>query len=137
MWKDSKFVHLLTTMSTTTECSEVSRSVKEKGKWVQKKVQRPAVVKLYNKYMGGVDLADQRVRSYQRSTQCWVWYMKLFFYLVEVAIMDAYILEQKKTLNHHPPVTSKSRLMFAFRLELVEKLIGGRVYRKRQPQTGA
>lgn len=139
-WKDSKFVHLLTTMPTTTECSEVSRSVKEKDKWVQKKVQRPAVVELYNKYMGGVDLADQRVRSYQRSTKCWVWYMKLFFYLVEVAIMNAYILERKSP-HHNPPVTSKSCLMFAFRLELVEKLIGGRVYRKRQqqnqPQTGA
>ena len=39
---------------------------------MQKEEQRPSVIELYNQYMGGVDLADQRVRSYQRSTKMWV-----------------------------------------------------------------
>ena len=68
-------------MPTTTACSAITRSVKERGKWMQKEEQRPSVIELYNQYMGGVDLADQRVRSYQRSTKMWVWYMKLFFLL--------------------------------------------------------
>lgn len=92
-WKDNKHVHVLTSMPTTTACSAITRSVKEKGKWTQKKVQRPSVIELSNQYMGGVDLADQRVRSYQRSTKTWLRYMKLFIYLLEVAIMDAFLLE--------------------------------------------
>ena len=128
-WKD-KHVHVLTTMPTTTACSAITRSVKERGKWTQKEVQTPSVTELYNQYMGGVDLSDQRVRSYQRSTKTWVWYMQLFFYLLEVAIMDAFLLERKSP-HHNPPVTTKSRRMLVFRRELVDKLIGGRVYRKR------
>ena len=130
-WNDSKFVHLLTTMPATSECSDTTRSVKEKGKWMQKAMQRPVIIELYNKFMGGVDLADQRVRSYQRNTKTYVWYMKLFFYLLEVAIMNAYILERKNP-HHNPPATQKARQMLPFRQELVNNLIGGRVYRKRQ-----
>jgi len=55
----SQFVHLLTTMMATIECSRVTQAVKEKGKWVHKEVQRPAITELYNKFMGGVDLAEQ------------------------------------------------------------------------------
>ena len=130
-WKDNKFVHLLTTMPATGGCSTVTRTVKQKGKWVQKEVQRPAIAELYNKFMGGVDLADQRVRSYQRNTKSYVWYMKLFFYFVEVAIMNAYLLERKSP-HHNPPAAQKARLMLPFRRELITKVIGGLVYRRQQ-----
>lgn len=123
-WKDSKFVHLLATMPAISECSDTTRSVKEKGKWVQKAMQRPVIIELYNKFMGGVYLADQRVRSYQRNTKTYVWYMKLFFYLLEVAIMNAYILERKNP-HHNPPATQKARQMLLFRQKLVNNLIGG------------
>ena len=124
-------MHLLTTMPATSGCSTVTRAVKQKEKWVQKEVQRPPIVELYNKFMGGVDLADQRVRSYQRNTKSCVCYMKLFFYFVEVAIMNAYIL-QRKSPRRNPPATQKARLMLPFRRELITKLIGGRVYRRQQ-----
>ena len=76
-WKDNKFVHLLTTMPATSECSTVTRAVKDKGKWVQKEVQRPAIVELYNKFMGGVDLADQRVRSVDTQYACSVCHIRM------------------------------------------------------------
>ena len=98
-----KHVHVLTTMPTTAACSAITRSVKERGKWTQKEVQRPSVIELYNQYMGNVDLAYQRV-----------WYRKLFFYLLEIAIMDAFLLEQKSPHNN-PPVTTKSPRMLVFR----------------------
>lgn len=133
-WKDSKFVHFLTTMPATSKCSSTTRSVKEKGRWVQKEVQRPVTVELYHKFMGQVDLADQRVRSYQHNTKTYVWYMKLFFYLSEVAIMNAYILERKNP-HHNPPATQKAHRMLPSRQELISNIIGGRVYRKRQNST--
>jgi len=93
-------------------------------------VQRPVTVELYNKFTGGADLAAQRV-SYHRNTKSYVWYMKLFFYFVEVAIMNAYLLERKSP-HHNPPTTQKARQMLPFCQELIEKLIGGRVYRRKQ-----
>lgn len=102
-WKDNKHVHVLKTMPTSTACSAITTSVKERGKWTQKEVQRPSVIELYNQYMGNVDLAYQRV-----------WYRKLFFYLLEIAIMDAFLLEQKSPHNN-PPVTTKSPRMLVFR----------------------
>ena len=71
-WKHNKHVHMLTTMPTTNACSAITRSVKERGNWTQEVVQRPSVIELYNQYMGGVDLADQRVQSYKPSTKTWV-----------------------------------------------------------------
>ena len=87
-------------------------------------------------HCGGVDLADQRVRSYQRNTKTYVWYMKLFFYFLEVAIMNAYLLERKSP-HHNPPVTQKARLMLPFRRELITKLIGGHVEKATEQPIGA
>ena len=43
--------------------------------------------------------------------------------------MDA--LLELKSPHHNPPVTTKSCCMLVFRHEHIDKLIGGRVYRKR------
>ena len=43
--------------------------------------------------------------------------------------MDAFLLERKSP-HHNPPVTTKSHRMLVFRRELIDKLIGRRVYRK-------
>lgn len=49
-----------------TDQSVVQRSVKVNGTWKKRDFARPGVINLYNSYMGGVDLSDQRVVSYAR-----------------------------------------------------------------------
>ena len=54
----------------------------------------PLAVKAYNEHMGGVDLADQIRRFYtctHKSSR--KWYLWLFWFLVDLAINNAYIIE--------------------------------------------
>ena len=54
----------------------------------------PQAVKAYNENMGGVDLADQMRRFYtctHKSSRRW--YLRLFWFLVDLAVDNAYILE--------------------------------------------
>ena len=60
-WRDRKPVSFLATIPTSeTDSTVVQRSVKVSGQWVKKDFPCPGVVDLYNTYMGGVDVSDQR-----------------------------------------------------------------------------
>ena len=51
---------------------------------------------------GGVDLADQKRKLYSTSQKSKVkWYMRLFYYLLDVAVVNAHILESESP-NHLP-----------------------------------
>ena len=79
-WRDRKPVSVLATLPTsTTDSSSVQRSVKVNGKWEKKQFFRPGVIDLYNTYMGGVDVSDQRTVAYARLMKGSVWYYKVFF----------------------------------------------------------
>ena len=79
-WRDRKPVSVLATLPTsTTESSPVERSVKVNGKWEKKQFPRPGIMDLYNTYMGGVDVSDQRTVAYARLMKGSVWCYKCFF----------------------------------------------------------
>jgi hypothetical protein len=46
----------------------------------------------YNCHMGHVDKADRMANSYMASHQTWKWTKKLFFHLLDLAILNSYIL---------------------------------------------
>lgn len=129
-WRDRKVVSMLATLPTGEEDSdEVERSVKVNGHWQKKNFARPGVINLYNTFMGGVDVADQRVSTYARLMRGSVWYYKLFFYVVEVCISNAHILENKSLLH-----TTRNGLLF--RRSLIDELIQQQSFRRdtRSPQ---
>ena len=54
----------------------------------------PLAVKLYNQNMGGVDLADQMCKYYACTRRSRTrWYMRLFWFFLDLAIINAYVLE--------------------------------------------
>jgi len=55
------------------DSDEVERSVKVSGHWEKKNFAHPGVINLYNTYMGGVDVSDQRVTAYSRLMRGSVW----------------------------------------------------------------
>ena len=68
-------------------------------------VECPSAVVLYNENMGGVDLADQKCKLYSASRKSKVkWYMRLFYYLLDVVVVNAHILESESP-NHLPTRT--------------------------------
>lgn len=85
-------------MTSEDDSGVVERSVKVNGHWVKQNFACPCMVSLYNAYMGGVDVSDQRVSLNVRLMRGAVWY---FFYLIEVYVSNAHILE--RNLQIIPP----------------------------------
>ena len=94
--------------------------MKVKGHWVKQNFARPGMVSLYNTYIGGFDVSDQRVSSYARLMRGAVWYYKIFLYIIEVCVSNAYILERK----------SPCRTALDFRKSLIGDLIEGKSFRR-------
>jgi hypothetical protein len=85
------------------------------------RIPRPVSIVNFNKYMGGVDLADMR-RLHCNSTTMGQnrWWLKFFFYLLDVGTSNALVLfneskriRKEKTLN-----------IVQFKMKLVENLVG-------------
>ena len=63
-----------------------------------------SAVKLYNQNMGVVDLADQLQGTYTCSRKSRTrWYMHLFWFFLDLSVINAYILESVSP-NHFPPI---------------------------------
>lgn len=63
-------------------------------------VSKPAVVNSYNPSMNGVDIADQLTVFYSFVRKTRKWWRKLFFYFLEVAVVNSYIIYKQST--SHP-----------------------------------
>lgn len=92
VWKDNKCVPFINTISLPGTHTQVSR----KGKDGQRQdVSCPQTVKLYNQHMGGVDLADSRRKLYSCSRKSRRWWMRLFYFLVDVSVINSHVLTQE------------------------------------------
>ena len=82
---------------------------------------KPAVIDLYNKNMGGVDLADQLRGYYSVTRTSRKWYKYLFWFAIDVSICNAFIL-----YNHHRVGQGKAKLrQLDFRTCLAKQLVAG------------
>uniref|UniRef100_A0A1B6EQK2 PiggyBac transposable element-derived protein domain-containing protein n=1 Tax=Cuerna arida TaxID=1464854 RepID=A0A1B6EQK2_9HEMI len=80
-------------------------------------VKKPRVVFRYNKFMGGVDVADQYISSYSFTRKSIQWWRKIFFWLLETAIVNAFLLFNKTT--NQKPLRQRQ-----FRKILIKELVG-------------
>jgi hypothetical protein len=53
---------------------------------------KPQIVMDYNRHMGYVDKGDRMANSYSISRRTFKWTKKLFFHLLDLAILNSYIL---------------------------------------------
>jgi hypothetical protein len=58
------------------------------------KAVKPHVTEDYNAHMGFVDKFDRMVNSYGIARRTWKWTKKLFFHLLDMAILNAYSLHK-------------------------------------------
>ena len=76
---------------------------------------KPQIVADYNCHMGYVDKGDRMANSYSINRHAWKWTKKLFFHLLDLTILNSYILFSSrgvKKISHRD-----------FRLTLVRKLL--------------
>lgn len=105
-WLDKKYITMISTIHDNTMIEIEKRD---------KTIQKPAVVLSYNKDMGGVDLSDNFLHFYSLDrTHLKKYYKKIFFHLLNITILNAYILYKQSG-------EKKTRLNFF--IELAENLI--------------
>ena len=92
-WYDNKIVHLLSNyagIEPTDLCKEWDRRVTHTVE-----VARPFAVNEYNKFIGGVDLADMLIELYHIDLKSRKWYTRIFFYLLDMSIVNAWLLYRR------------------------------------------
>jgi len=90
-WKDKRVVKAISTKhdaSTTT----VTRRKKRAG-GVMEEVSKPTCNVEYNKHMSGVDGLHQMISYYPFNRKSQKWTTKVFFYLMEISVHNAYVLQ--------------------------------------------
>ena len=125
VWKDNRCVPFVNTISTPGQEETVQRRVKDGSR---QSVKCPTSVKLYNQFMGRVDVSDARRKSYSCSRRSKRWWMPLFYFLVDILVVNFYTITQESPLC--PKMTSKE-----FILSIAEELMASYNSRKRPGPT--
>ena len=111
IWRDKKEVKMLSTKHTSEMVVTGKRD--REGNLITK----PACVVAYNKGMGGVDRSDQisaTCRSVRKHTK---WYKKLFFYIIDIAIVNSFLLFKKLHAD------MRRNTLTEFKVELARQLL--------------
>ena len=124
VWMDKKPVSMVNSISDPSSMTHVKRTAKD-GSRLQ--VPCPESIKLYNAYMGGVDLFDFRRKTYSCSRKSKKWWLRLFYFLVDMAVTNAYIVYRESPNSEK--LTQKD-----FVLQVADRLISSHCSRKRSAQ---
>ena len=55
-------------------------------------VDRPAIIRQYNKFMGGIDLMDSLLSLYKMAVRSKRWYMYMWHHVLQTACVNAWLL---------------------------------------------
>lgn len=127
-WRDNKPVSLITTIDNANDIVTVKRRTKIDNVWKKVNVQQPEAIRRYNyKYINKVDRSDEILTCNSISGKCHKWWKTLFFHLIDVAIVNSFILFREHRAKfpdtealQRPPDYSISD----FREEIVRQLCG-------------
>lgn len=90
-WKDNRIVHLASNFHGVEE-SSVLRTERDGTK---KTIKCPTVVNDYNKYMGGVDKADQLRALYNINRKSKKWWHRLFWGVIDIIFVNSFVINNK------------------------------------------
>jgi len=108
LWRDKRDVCMLTNIH---NAPAEGNFFNEGGKAI-----KPQIVMDYNHHMGYVDKGDRMVNSYSIGHRTFKWMKKLFFHLLDLAILNSYILHSScggKKMSHRDFRYTLARNMLA------------------------
>lgn len=120
-WKDrgKASVMIVSGMHKSSDEAEVKRKNKTGERVI---VKCPKSVAEYNKNMGGVDRFDHLMAVYSISQKSRRWWIKIFYYLLESAIVNSFILYNYICKNS-PTLNEKPLTHLMFRRKLADEMI--------------
>ncbi|XP_060840869.1 piggyBac transposable element-derived protein 3-like [Rhopalosiphum padi] len=119
-WYDNKPIYLCSNIVTSGEVDKVKRWDRKKKEYVY--IERPEIVRHYNKTMGGVDKHDQLVSFYRCFIKSKKWTLRMVSHAFDMAVSNSWLeyVEDAKKLK-----VPKKEIMdlLNFRMRLAEELI--------------
>ncbi|XP_065574922.1 piggyBac transposable element-derived protein 3-like [Artemia franciscana] len=118
-WYDNKPVHLISTYAALDPEDTCRRWDGKRNEYAD--VKRPYCVKEYNRFMGGVDLADMLLELYRidfksRSK----WYMRIFFFLFDLSVVNGWLLYRRCLAAGQKPMN-----LLQFKTDVARALLSG------------
>ena len=107
---DNKPVSVLTTIDSANDSVLTRRRVMVDQKFAQIDVPQPKAIHRYNQYMNAVDRSDQLLACHNIRRKCYRWWKVLFYHLVDMAIVNSFILFQKYRSEHEDIVELQRKL---------------------------
>lgn len=95
--------------------------------WQRVRVKQPKAVHNYNQYMNAVDRSDQILAKNSALRKCMRWWKTLFFHMIDIAVVNSFILFQLHRAEHPDVEELKRPNKFSiaeYREELVRQLAG-------------
>ena len=117
-WLERKVV---TVMSTNTQPVFIGTVHRRQKDGSRQEVPCPEAIIHYNKYMGGVDRGDQLRGYYRCRVKSRKFYKYIFYFLLDVAITNAYVL-----YNGWSPRPQAVKCIKMYRMKLAHELMGTR-----------
>ncbi|KAH9367078.1 hypothetical protein HPB48_021743 [Haemaphysalis longicornis] len=96
-WKDNSCVVLVSSYAGVQPTDTCKRCSTKEQRTIG--VSRPFAVKEYNIVMGGVDLADMLIELYRTDHKSKKWYMRIFFWFIDVSVMNGWLLYKRHCLQ--------------------------------------
>jgi len=93
-WFDTKSVNVLSSFAGCLPVGKAKRWFR--NEMVFKEIDRPHVIEVYNKHMGGVDLLDSFIglyRNYRLRSE--KWYHRILFHFIDSTIVNAWLLYRR------------------------------------------
>ena len=92
-WHDTRAVTLISSFAGREPIDEVKRWNKKQKQHIM--VQRPYIIKCYNKCMGGIDLVDACMARFKYPVKSRRWYIYLFWHSIMIALVNAWMLYRR------------------------------------------
>ena len=122
-WLDKRPVYLLSTVHPPSTDAPTT-ILRREGRGQRQPLPCPPAQVDYQKFMGGVDLADQMLKSFsvvRKSHKAW---KKLFAYGLEVCLLNSFIIMRRAN-------PSSKQEFLRFRINIAPQLIAGQSFRAR------
>ena len=93
-------VSMITAVGNANEQGQVTWKVRTDGEWGERLVKPPKIFKTYNMKMNAVDRSDQILSVFSTQQKCVLWWKTLFFDLIDIAVVNTFILFQAHRAGH-------------------------------------
>jgi len=119
-WCDNKPIVMASNFITSGTPDVVKRWDKKNKRYIE--VERPEIIKLYNKSMGGVDKHDQLVSYYRVFMKSKKWTLRMVSHAFDMAVSNSWLEYKQEAARINIPIKDQHDLLH-FKITLVEELI--------------